>query len=111
MIIRKFVVVRAGVILSESDFLCWDCHPVSCMIVPGKEHVKTLAEAVTCIERELVTVVISCRIPAVPKSFKISLRPRKRIVSRDVCVLGTPCEFNLSTIRPTLSLHQLILPV
>ena len=75
MIIRHLVVVWACVVYFASYDLGRHCRSVSSMIVPREIHVEALAETVRGMERELVPVVIACRIPVMPYAFDQTLGP------------------------------------
>ena len=75
MIVRHLVVVWTCVIHLASYDLGRHCRSVSCMIVPREIHVEALAEAVCGMDRELVPVVIACRIPVMPYAFDQTLGP------------------------------------
>ena len=75
MIISHLIIVRAGIIHLSTDDLGRYGHPVARMIVPAGIHLEPVAEAARRIDGELVTVVITGRIPVVPYSLEETLCP------------------------------------
>lgn len=75
VIVSHRVVIWACVVYFASNDLGRHCRSVTGMIIPGKIHVEALAESVGGMERELMPVVISCRIPVMPNAFDQTLGP------------------------------------
>ena len=110
MIIRKFIIVWMAVEYLWANYLSRDGHPVASMVIPSQIYVKSFADTMRCVYGELVSVVVSCRIPVMPDFLEISFCPGQCIVSRDICPVSIPGYFHFCAIWASYTVRQFTLP-